>query len=191
MQIKRETTVDIINIVKILKKKYGSWNPFYIATRLGIKYTFLNFEGDLLAFSEKDNNLDLGRIYISQNIGLYAQKLLSAHELGHLLMHECGHSLFNECIDPEREFEANYFMARLIPGFFNDIYQNCETVEEFNRLVSNVVNFVIKNEKSGLHDEKYLNQSKTEVIWANYPSGQKRVKFDYVSGNIEELFILP
>lgn len=191
MKIKQETTTDIKKIVKFLKKKYGSWNPFYIATRMGIKYAFLGFEGDLLAFSEKDNNLDLGRIYISKSIGSYAQKLLSAHELGHLLMHECGHSLFNECIDPEREFEANYFMTLLIPGFLNDTYQNCETVEEFNRLVSSVVNFVIEKEKKDMYDEKYVNQPKTEVIWVNYPNGPKCVKFDYISGNIEEVFALP
>lgn len=59
---------DISEIVDSLIEKYGCKNPFYIAKRLGIDYYFMDFNPDLLAFSERDGDKDPGRIYVAKDI---------------------------------------------------------------------------------------------------------------------------
>lgn len=53
-------------------------------------YYFMDFNPDLLAFSERDGDKEPGRIYVAKDIGAAVQNFLASHELVHILMHEHG-----------------------------------------------------------------------------------------------------
>lgn len=111
-----EVRQEIRRVIAVLIHKYHNRDPFYIARNIGIGYTFLDFDGELSAFSERRNAKDKGQIYINKKYGAYARKILCAHELGHLCLHgENGDTFFDSDIEPEKEYEANYFAAILMP----------------------------------------------------------------------------
>lgn len=174
---------DISNIVNFLTEKYGCINPFYIAKRLGVNYYFIDFNADLRAFSEKDNDKDPGRIYIEKDIGIAAQKFLCSHELGHILMHENGNNLFDQGIDPLREFQANYFTHLLMPQFEIPNIIDVKCVNTFNQFMTSKIEYMIKLAKE--NPQEY----EREKFFALYPDGKKYVSFDYLTGEVE--VILP
>lgn len=170
---------DISNIVNVITEKFGSQNPFYIAKRLGIDYYFVDFNPDLLAFSEKESNEDPGRIYIAKDIGVAAQKFLGSHELGHILMHESGNNLFDQGIDPLREFQANYFTYLLMPQFGNSNIIDVQCVDKFNQFMTTQIEYMIKLEKEN------PKKCEPERFLALYPDGKKYISFDYLTGEVE------
>lgn len=194
MRPDRNVMKEISQIVKILEKKYGSKNPFYIAKRMGIEYSFPNFNGELLALSEKENDRDLGRMYISNNLGPYSQKIVATHELGHMLMHDSGNNLFNKGIDPIKEFEANYFMFLFLPQFDKWLTTDFDDIDLFNEYITTRIMLIIESEKN-MAQSNYMTSSsflsaRSDVFLATYPEGKKLIKFDYMTGKIEELVVL-
>lgn len=137
-----DTQKEIQQVVSILLNKYHNRDPFAIARNMGVEYSFLNFENNLAAFSECKNDKDHGRIYINQKYGSYARKILCGHELGHLLLHrEYGETFFDAEIEPEKEYEANYFVAMLLPYIItNDSILNFP-MEAFNKYIAERVNY--------------------------------------------------
>lgn len=135
--IKRE----ISKVVNFLLKKYRNSDPFFIARELGIEYRFINFTRELLAFSERSSCKDLGTIYLNNNLGKYEQKLLCAHELAHLCLHvDDDSNLFDKDIDPQKEAEANYFVALLLPHVFINVNINAMSDEEINNYILHKIN---------------------------------------------------
>lgn len=170
---------DIADIVNYLTEKFGCRNPFYIAKRLGIDYFFIDFNPDLWAFSEKDNENDPGRIYIGKNIGKTAQKFLCSHELGHILMHENGHNLFDQGIDSLSEFQANYFAHLLMLQFDIPSIIDVKSVNKFNQFMTSKIEYMIK------HTELNPQGNVKEKFFALYPDGKKYVNFNYLTGEVE------
>jgi len=126
-------------------KKFHNRDPFFIAHSLGIEVTFLDFNQHISAFSERKDHFDRGRIYINRNLGHYMQKLLCAHELGHMLLHDvCETTFFDADIEPQKEYEANYFTAMLLPQLINneDIWDY--SMEAFNAYIASRVYFASK-----------------------------------------------
>lgn len=139
---------EIEKIVCVLLKKFHNRDPFYIARCLGIEITFLDFNEYLPAFSERRNRYDRGRIYINKNFGTYTRKILCAHELGHLLLHDvCESTFFDSDIEPEKEYEANYFVALLMPQIILSENALDFPVETFNAYISRRVKYTSQVEK--------------------------------------------
>ncbi|MBD5546497.1 MAG: ImmA/IrrE family metallo-endopeptidase [Lachnospiraceae bacterium] len=170
---------DISEIVDSLIEKYGCKNPFYIAKRLGIDYYFMDFNPDLLAFSERDGDKDPGRIYVAKDIGAAAQKFLASHELAHILMHDHGNNLFDQGIDPCREFQANYFTSLLMMQFEISNKVDVQCIEKFNQFMTSKIKYMIKLEKENPQEHK------PERFFALYPDGKKYISFDYLTGEVE------
>lgn len=141
MNADQEIQQEIQEVIAVLLNKYHNRDPFYIARKIGIEYTFSNFDGKLPAFSERKDAKDKGRIYISKKYGMYARKILCAHELGHLCLHgEYDNTFFDSEIEPEKEYEANYFAAMLMPHIIiNESILNF-SVEKFNKYIEYKVN---------------------------------------------------
>lgn len=136
MKIDPKTQQEIKSVVSMLLKKFHSCDPFYIAGSLGIEISYLDFNEYILAFSERKDIHDRGRIYINNNLGSYSKKLLCAHELGHLLLHDiCESTFFDSDIEPLKEYEANYFTMMLIPQIFISENISDFSVETFNEYV--------------------------------------------------------
>ncbi len=93
-----------------------SRNPFKIAELLGIRCEFVEMK-DVEAFSLKSEQDGNGVIFIKNSMGSFSQRILCAHELGHLILHEEENNLFcsNE-YNTEKEAEANYFVTLLLPS---------------------------------------------------------------------------
>ena len=128
---------EIKSVVSMLIQKFHSRDPFYIAHSLGIELSFLDFNKDILAFSERKNTHDRGCIYINNKLGSYSKKLLCAHELGHLLLHDiCENTFFDSDIEPLKEYEANYFTMTLTPQLFINESISDFSVETFNEYVT-------------------------------------------------------
>ncbi len=136
---------EIKRIVSILLKKYHNRDPFYLARLLGIKVTFLDFNEDIPAFSERRSLSDRGNIYINQNFGSYSQKILCAHELGHLLLHGvCESTFFDSDIEPLKEYEANYFTAILLPQIINKKEVLDYSAEDLNEYITSLVYYATR-----------------------------------------------
>lgn len=172
---------DISDIVNCITEKFGCRNPFYIAKRLGIDYYFIDFNPDLRAFSEKDDDNDPGRIYIGKNIGATAQKFLCSHELGHILMHGNGHNLFNQGIGPLAEYQANYFAHILLSQFAVPSITDVKNVDKFNQFMTNKIEFMIKL------SEIYPQEYEKEKFIVLDSDGKKYVNFNYLTGEVETI----
>lgn len=137
MEADHEVQKEIAKIVSMLKEKFIIMDPFYIAKSLGIEVSFLNFNTDILAFSERKDLKDRGRIYINNLLGGYSKKLLCTHELGHLLLHGlCENTFFDSKIEPLKEYEANCFTMMFTPQIFirDNVFDL--SVEDFNTYVT-------------------------------------------------------
>lgn len=139
---------EIKSVVSLLLKKFHNRDPFHIAHSLGIEISFLDFNDDIAAFSERKNTCDKGRIYINKNFGSYTQKVLCAHELGHLIFHDvCENTFFDSDIEPLKEYEANYFTAILMPQIVINEKVLDFPVETFNEYITHRVLYASKLEK--------------------------------------------
>lgn len=136
-QVKNE----ISKVVNFLLKKYRNSDPFSIAKGLGIEYRLINFSKELLALSVRSSREDFGTIYLNSNLGKYEQKILCAHELAHLCLHvDDQNNLFDKNIDPQKEAEANYFVALLLPHIFVNVNANAMSDEEINDYILHKIN---------------------------------------------------
>lgn len=128
-------------------KKVKNMTPFYIAKVYGIKCCRVDFNDDLLAFSERSSSEDKGTIYINSNLGPYAQELLCGHELGHLFLHSDDDINLFDCKmdDPVKECEANYFATLILPHTILNTDIHSMSVCAFNKYILQKINLV--NEK--------------------------------------------
>lgn len=107
------TPIEIIKLAYSIKNKYGK-DPFKICSmyKLDIKQTHLKPE------IYKAYTFNLGEkhcIVLNDNFTIQSQKVLCAHELGHVLMH--SNKIINQFEDEHNgiyEFEANLFATALL-----------------------------------------------------------------------------
>lgn len=83
--------MDIRKKVKQLKKKYGTNNPFELASYLGISIFFEEL-GNINGYYNKQ--LRMKQIHINHNLPKRTQKYACAHELGHALLHPNSNTPF-------------------------------------------------------------------------------------------------
>lgn len=83
--------LDIRKKVAQLKKKYGTNNPFELASCLGISVFFEEL-GSINGYYNKQ--LRMKQIHINCNLPEHIQKFTCAHELGHALLHPNSNTPF-------------------------------------------------------------------------------------------------
>ena len=101
-----------------LVEKYQTRDPFQLAGRLGFSVKYIN--------TRKQKGfckviLNIGFIFINENMSDQMQRMTCAHELGHLLLHRDALTKHDYLIEMEifnitdqRELEANQFAADLL-----------------------------------------------------------------------------
>ena len=113
------TRHDVFTLPRKLVRKYNTCDPFRLAAKLGI---IVLFRSDFVqqrgaAVIAIKNRF----IFINSNLSEQMQRMVCAHELGHLLLHRTSygkgawvlnHELFD--ITDQLEYEANVFAANLL-----------------------------------------------------------------------------
>lgn len=101
--------------VKIIKRKYGTNDPFELCEMLGIWVYILplgNVDGHYTYMKRKKV------FFINENLSTIEQKFCCAHELGHALLHTKSNVYFNNSktffVQAKFESQANEFAAELL-----------------------------------------------------------------------------
>ena len=99
-----------------LVKKFGTRDPFKIAEGLGIKVMFVD---DLKNLKGVYRVIKRNRwIFINSNLPERMQRIVCAHELGHMFLHKNSNALFMDTrthfVKTKYENEANTFAAELL-----------------------------------------------------------------------------
>lgn len=107
--------MDIRKKVAQLKKKYGTNNPFELASCLGISVFFEEL-GSINGYYNKQ--LRMKQIHINHHLPEHVQKFTCAHELGHAMLHPNSNTPFLRnhtgfSID-RMEIEADEFAVELL-----------------------------------------------------------------------------
>lgn len=127
--------MDIRKKVAQLKKKYGTNNPFELASCLGISVFFEEL-GSINGYYNKQ--LRMKQIHINHHLPEHMQKFTCAHELGHALLHPNSNTPFLRnytgfSVD-RMEIEADKFAVELLIED-NDLTEHKHfTTEQLSRL---------------------------------------------------------
>lgn len=119
-----------------LKNKFGTSNPFELASYLGIKVLFEEL-GTINGYYNKQ--LRMKQIHINCDLPEHMQKFTCAHELGHALLHPNSNTPFLRnytglSVD-KLEIEANKFaMELLIDDEFLEEHKDL-TTEQLSRML--------------------------------------------------------
>lgn len=117
-ELKELKTVECLKGAKYLP------TPFEIADFYGIKYDFIEMDGDIPAYISETPAP--GIIFISNKYSKESKeaRFLCAHELGHFFLHDyksyaMNDDILNEYLPEEilKEYEANVFSLLLMPQF--------------------------------------------------------------------------
>ena len=107
--------MDILRLVGSLVRKYNTRNPFEITNNLNVIVVFYPLKG-VKGFYQyfQRNNI----IYIDNNLSEAEQKVVCAHELGHMFLHKKCNAIFMDSrthfVTNKYENEANTFAAELL-----------------------------------------------------------------------------
>ena len=122
MEISTERYKEIRKTAKSCFDFFRTRNPFEILIQLGVDCSLIALEGDLGGFtniykySDEDNQY-AHQVYINTKYDAYSQKIIAAHELGHVLLHRTDSLNMFEENEPTqiKEYEANIFALELMP----------------------------------------------------------------------------
>ena len=107
--------MDILRLVDSLVRKYNTRNPFEIINNLNVIVVFYPLKG-VKGFYQyfQRNNI----IYIDNDLSESEQKVVCAHELGHMFLHKKCNAIFMDTrthfVTNKYENEANTFAAELL-----------------------------------------------------------------------------
>lgn len=107
--------MDILRLVDSLVRKYNTRNPFEIINNLNVIVIFYPLKG-VKGFYQyfQRNNI----IYIDNDLSENEQKVVCAHELGHMFLHKKCNAIFMDTrthfVTNKYENEANTFAAELL-----------------------------------------------------------------------------
>jgi Zn-dependent peptidase ImmA (M78 family) len=131
--------------INYLLEKYDTNEPTELAECLGIHIVY-EFLADVQGYYV--NAGDYKFIVVNNNLDYYDQRVVIAHELGHVLLHPTLNSSFLKnntllCTD-KYEYQANYFAANLLlpDGFERDVDFKGMTVEQIAGVVGVPVELV-------------------------------------------------
>ncbi len=119
-------------------------HPFALAKILNVQIRLAPLVDNVPGFLENSIPNHSATIYINSLIDSYSQKIVCAHELGHLLLHnaEDSYQLFDADINAISEFEANLFVQLLLPQVFaRTSTKDFKTISDFNKFVSSQIHF--------------------------------------------------
>lgn len=91
MLISKKRYKEIQRAAICCKKFSKTEEPFAALKNLDVEYSLINLEGDLPGFINSDYNSGKQyspHVYINKRYGKYSQKIIAAHELGHVLLHK-------------------------------------------------------------------------------------------------------
>lgn len=81
-------------------------------------------------------------IYVDINLDAYSQKIVCAHELGHYMLHKDMNELYDADSNTYTEFEANLFIALLMPQVFSKIdIESLKSITDFNKYIERQINY--------------------------------------------------
>ncbi len=128
--------MDIRCLVNDMIKKYHTRNPFEMVKEMNVILIYAPLS-DVRGFYQyfQRNNI----IYINENLAENHQKLVCAHELGHMLMHKKSNAIYldtrTEFNTTKFEIEANQFAIELLVSD-EEVFENKDlTTEQFARLI--------------------------------------------------------
>lgn len=116
------------NKIKMMANKckllFGTSDPLEICKLLDIKLRFIHLSSGIYGFSDLERNAEnfSATIFLSNALNPYAQRIVCAHELGHILLHGNERlNLFdiNEQENSLPEYEANLFAIELMPQIYH------------------------------------------------------------------------
>ena len=125
--------MDILRLVDSLVRKYNTRNPFEIINNLNVIVVFYPLKG-VKGFYQyfQRNNI----IYIDNNLSEAEQKVVCAHELGHMFLHKKCNAIFMDSrthfVTNKYENEANTFAAELLIP--DDSFNEYETIQNIASL---------------------------------------------------------
>ncbi|MCI8750911.1 MAG: ImmA/IrrE family metallo-endopeptidase [Lachnospiraceae bacterium] len=120
MLISKKRYKEIQRAAICCKKFSKTEEPFAALKNLDVEYSLINLEGDLPGFINSDYNSGKQyspHVYINKRYGKYSQKIIAAHELGHVLLHKNDAINMLDADDKNsiREYEANIFAMEFMP----------------------------------------------------------------------------
>ena len=141
--------MDIKDKIAYLKKKYGTNNPFELASRMNISVFFEDL-GNINGYYNKQ--LRMKQIHINYNLSKHMQKFTCAHELGHAVLHPDSSTPFLKAHTgfsiTRMETDADRFaIGLLIEDDDLTEYKDC-TIEQLARLFgyhSRLIELRLKN----------------------------------------------
>ncbi len=132
-------------IIRNCKILCNSSNPFDICKILGIKVHYSTIKDSLFGFSEAhctENSAEINaNIFISSSTSSYAQKIICAHELGHILLQKNQSLNLLDSDNPGDsiyEYEANIFAIELLPHIYRGAkdYRNLSKEELYDYILN-------------------------------------------------------
>ncbi len=125
-------------MAKNIAEYIGTNNPFKIAESLGINIEYRKYSRDIKGYCTRVFNK--AYIILNENYGKRSQRIICAHELGHVLLHsgELGvvySKAYREDDIEKIEYEANMFAASLL---FDDSEMLCSINELDNYTIKNI-----------------------------------------------------
>lgn len=107
--------MNIKRLVNSLVRKYNTRNPFEIVSNLNVIIVFYPLHGVRGFYQYFQRN---SIIYIDESLSEHEQRLVCAHELGHMLLHKQANAIFmdsrTQLNTTKYELEADRFAMNLL-----------------------------------------------------------------------------
>lgn len=121
---------EIIMMAKVCKELAGT-DVFKLAKLFELHISFIDLQDSPGAIHGRD-------IYIKKDLTYKQKEVVFSHEVGHLVLGHLDYDVnFFDDEDPEKEFEANFFMANLLPDFANRLPHKGINQVDFTKYVRN------------------------------------------------------
>lgn len=135
MDISKARYKKIQSLANICRNLFDTTDPFKICKLLDIKIRYISLSNGIWGFSNiwssDGSNISIfqnkiypihATIFLSSKLDKYSQKIVCAHELGHVLLHNKERlNLFDikDQADSFTEYEANIFAIELLPQIYH------------------------------------------------------------------------
>ena len=160
MELTPEKYIRLKRIINNCKALCKSSNPFELCKILNIKIYFLPLENGLFGFADISSSDEQplkskATIFISSCVSSYAQKIICAHELGHILLQRDQSLNLLDSSNPSNsisEYEANLFAIELLPQIYIGVkdYRCLSREELYNYMIKKLSHtfFTLKSDNT-------------------------------------------
>lgn len=133
--MKKEYKEEIIIAATVLRFYKNTRDPFVIARALGIDIVYCDVDLSVLKGYSYIGQ-ERKEIKINSRYNFEKQKIICAHELGHIVLEHMGKTYYMDN-DLEKEYCANLFAVALL---FNNLDFNCSLMEMSNYTLQSILN---------------------------------------------------